>query len=117
MRQSELKLWMAVQDAAENKVAGRDGGVEREAEEVREIERRGTRSANDLQRMQENGKIQGLNVGKNWLKQRVVEIAMVDVRAHVNARQPFRVTKRSTKLRRSSNTTRRSRVHVQTVGL
>src|SRR5260370_39451836 len=30
---------------------------------------------------------------------------------------PFRVTKRSTKLRRLSKTTRRSRVHVQTVGL
>ena len=30
---------------------------------------------------------------------------------------PFRVTKRSTKLRRPSKTTRRSRVHVQTVGL
>jgi hypothetical protein len=29
----------------------------------------------------------------------------------------FRVTKRSTKLRRLSKTTRRSRVHVQTVGL
>src|SRR6516225_5342908 len=30
---------------------------------------------------------------------------------------PFRVKKRSTKLRRLSKTTRRSRVHVQTVGL
>src|SRR5580765_4593608 len=30
---------------------------------------------------------------------------------------PFRVTKRSTKLRRLSKTTRPSRVHVQTVGL
>src|SRR5580765_512542 len=30
---------------------------------------------------------------------------------------PFRVTKRSTKLRRLSKTTRRSRVHVRTVGL
>ena len=30
---------------------------------------------------------------------------------------PFRVTERSTKLRRLRKTTRRSRVHVQTVGL
>src|SRR6267142_5482595 len=88
MRQSELKLRMAIQDTTENKVASRDGGIEREAEKVREIERRGTRSADGLQRMQKNGKIQGLNVGKNWFKQRVVEIAMVDVRTHVNAPDP-----------------------------
>src|SRR6202166_5436191 len=76
---------MAVKHAAENKVAGGDGGVERKAEQVGERERRRTLSANHLQRMQENGKIQRLDAGKNRFKQRVVEIAMVDVRAHVNA--------------------------------
>src|SRR6202166_555925 len=83
--QSDLKLGVAVQDAAEYKVADRDGRVERKTQDVRQIERRSARAANDLQRMQENGKIQRLDVGKYRLEQRVVEVAMVDVCAHVNA--------------------------------
>jgi hypothetical protein len=57
----------------------------RKTQDIREIERRGTRSANYLQRTDENGKIQGLDMDKDRLKQRIVEIAMVDVRAYINA--------------------------------
>src|ERR1700730_4210262 len=35
--------------------------------------------------MEEDGKLQGLDAGKNRLEQRIVEIALVDVGAHVNA--------------------------------
>ncbi len=48
VRQAELKLRVPVEYATENKVAGGDGGVEREAQHVREIKRRGALSANHL---------------------------------------------------------------------
>src|SRR5580692_570901 len=76
---------MTVKDPAENKVTRRDGRIEGKTEDIREIKRRGTSSADDRQRMQENRKVQLLNARKNWLKQRIVEIALVDVRAHVDA--------------------------------
>src|ERR1700694_1698674 len=73
VRQGELKLRVSVEHATENKMAGGDGGVEREAQQVGEIKRRGARSTNHLQRMQENGKVQCFDAGKNPLPERGVE--------------------------------------------
>src|ERR1700737_4838216 len=76
---------MSVEHPAENKVAGGNGGVERKTQDVREIEGCGALSTDHLQRMQKNREVQRLDAGKNGLEQRVVEIAVVDVCAHVNA--------------------------------
>src|SRR5882724_13165530 len=85
MGQTNLKLRVPVEHAAENEVACGDGGVKRKAQDVRKIEWRGTLSTNYLQRMQKYWKVQGFDARKNRPKQRVVQITMVDVGAHVNA--------------------------------
>ena len=48
MLESLLKLGTAVQDTSKNNVTGRDTGVEWDAQDIRKIPRRGTRSANYL---------------------------------------------------------------------
>ena len=57
----------------------------RETQQVRETEGRNARSAHDLQWMQEDGKVQRFDPGKNRFKERIIEIALVDVGAHVDA--------------------------------
>src|SRR5258706_4749710 len=86
--QTNLKLRVPVEHATENKVACSNGGIERNAQDVREIEGRGPLPTNRLERMQKDWKVQGFDARKNRLEQHVVEIAMVDVRAHVNAAYP-----------------------------
>src|ERR1700688_4589420 len=87
MWESEPKFRMAVQHAAKNKVASGDGRVERKAQNASERERRGARPSDYLQGMQKNGEIERFDAVKNRLEERVIEIAMIDVRAHVYAPQ------------------------------
>src|SRR5690348_6996112 len=85
MGQADLELGVAVQHAAENEVAGGDGGIERIAQQVGKVKGLQALSADGGQRVQENGEAQGLDAGKNGLEQGIVEVVFVDVGAQIDA--------------------------------
>src|SRR5215813_1440476 len=73
-----------VEDATQDEVRGRDGGVERIAEQVTQVERLQTIvGADHGERMQEHGQLELLTALEHRCERRVREIAARDVRAHV----------------------------------
>src|SRR6266853_1544578 len=85
MGQGDLELRMAVEHAAEDQVASGDRGLERIAEQVREVIGLGAIAAQSRQWMQENRQVERLNAREDRLKQRIVEVSPFDVGAQVDA--------------------------------
>ena len=85
MRQIDLQVGMAVEHPAEDQVAGGDRGVDRVAEQIAEVEALHALAADGLDRMQEHWQPELLDPGEDRFEQGVVEVAIVDVGAHVDA--------------------------------
>jgi hypothetical protein len=85
MRQVDVQVGVAVEHAAEDQVARGDRGVERIAEQIGEIEALHALATDGLQRMQEHRQAELLDPREDRLEGRIVEIAVVDVGAHVDA--------------------------------
>src|SRR6266436_9005891 len=79
MGQVDLELRMAVEHAAEDQVGSGDRGLERIAEQVREVIGLGAIAAQSRQWMQENRQVERLNAREDRLKQRIVEVLSFDV--------------------------------------
>src|SRR5229473_1507133 len=85
MGQIDPEFRMAVEHAAEDQVASGDRGLERIAEQVREVVGLGAVAAQSRQWMQEDRQVERLDAREDRLEQRIVEVSPFDVGAQVDA--------------------------------